>query len=60
VLHAFADHTKARSILRYEPHVDLATGLGKMAAWVQEHGVRASRDFDAIEVHRNLPPAWRK
>lgn len=58
VLHAFADHAKARHVLDCRSSVSLEEGLARMAEWVKSAGVRHSRDFDQIEVEKELPSAW--
>ncbi len=58
VMHAFADHTKARDILGFETHVPLREGLRNMAAWVKRVGVQKSKTFKHIELYQNLPPVW--
>lgn len=60
VVHAYSDHARVRDVfgdlLR---HVTLEDGLARMAAWARQHGAREAPRFTAIEVERNLPPAWR-
>jgi UDP-glucose 4-epimerase len=58
VVHAFADHAKARDVLGYAPRMDLDHGLRIMAEWVKETGPRQSAPFEGIEIERQLPPAW--
>jgi UDP-glucose 4-epimerase len=55
---AFSDHSKARRIFGSSPQVSLQEGLRKMALWAQGAGVRLSRPFQSIEVHRNMPAGW--
>ena len=55
---AFSDHAAARDVFGDRPKVSLEEGIGRMAAWVAEHGARASSIFEDIEVERNLPPSW--
>jgi UDP-glucose 4-epimerase len=40
------------------PQPTLDDGLQRMAAWVKQHGARASRPFEGIEITRNLPRSW--
>lgn len=56
---AYSDHSKARDIFGRPESTALETGLKKMAAWVQEVGVRSTPPFDEIEVRKNLPESWR-
>jgi UDP-glucose 4-epimerase len=58
VKHAFSDHSKVRRVFGDLPATDLATGVGRMAAWALEHGPRESSAFDGIEIERHLPVAW--
>ena len=59
VVHAFADHNKAKSILGYEPTMGLEEGLKIMADWVRSTGPRQSQEFSQIEIEKNLPPSWK-
>jgi UDP-glucose 4-epimerase len=59
VAHAFADHTKARSVFDPPPPVSLGEGLRRMAAWVLAQGPATPVTFDNIEVTEKLPPSWR-
>lgn len=58
VLHAFAEHVKAKTIFGYSSTVDLELGVEKMAAWARQAGVRKSRKFSQIELAKNLPKVW--
>jgi UDP-glucose 4-epimerase len=58
VVHAYADHAKARRIFGDRPPVALADGLARMAAWARQAGARQGTAFDAIEIRKNLPPSW--
>ncbi len=57
--HAHASHDKLRQTFGDRPHTSLEDGLRDMAAWVRTHGPRETPRFDAIEIRRNLPSAWR-
>jgi UDP-glucose 4-epimerase len=59
VVHAFSDHNKARNILGYRSNVDLDEGIRRTAQWIRGVGPKKSKEFDGIEVERNLPPTWR-
>lgn len=59
VLHAFSDHTKVRRVFGSAPRIPLEEGIRRMAKWVKQHGARRSREFDNIEIEKNLPPAWK-
>jgi UDP-glucose 4-epimerase len=58
VVHAFSDHSKARSILKFEPAMSFDEGLERMARWAMQVGPRASREFEGIEIQQGLPPSW--
>lgn len=58
VLHAFSDHSKAQSVFGQGSSTSLEDGVGRMAAWAQEHGPRATSRFSGIEIERGLPPFW--
>jgi UDP-glucose 4-epimerase len=58
VLNAYSSHDKVQAVFGERARVPLAEGLGRMAAWVKQHGARASQEFRHIEVTRNFPKAW--
>ncbi len=58
VQHAHSTHDKARRVFGPRPQTSLEEGLGRMATWVRQHGVRTSAAFDAIEIAKNLPAPW--
>jgi len=58
VQHAYASHAKARAFFDLPQPTDLHTGLGRMAAWVQQVGSRKTQDFAHIEVPIGLPAGW--
>jgi UDP-glucose 4-epimerase len=60
VVHAFSDHSKARSVFGERRVTRLEDGIGSMAAWARRAGVRKSKRFENIEVTRNLPPSWQE
>jgi len=60
VLHAFSDHSKANGVFGPGGAVGLEEGIARMAAWARKVGARASKEFSAIEVERNLPAGWTK
>ena len=55
---AYSDHTKAVRVLAAGARFPLEEGLKRMAEWVKRHGARQSKAFEAIEIHKNLPPSW--
>jgi UDP-glucose 4-epimerase len=58
VKHAYATHDKARQFFDVPPALTLEAGVARMAAWVKQVGSRATRDFAAIEIPRDLPQGW--
>ena len=60
VVHAHSSHAKVREIFGDRPHTSLPDGLARMAEWVRRHGARATPHFEAIEISKNLPAAWRQ
>jgi UDP-glucose 4-epimerase len=60
VVHAFASHDKVREVFDPPAPLSLRAGLGRMAAWVREHGARKPVEFNEIEVPVNLPPSWER
>lgn len=60
VLHAYADHAKARTVLGFKSRYSLEDGLTKMAKWALAKGARQSKNFENIEITEKLPPAWVK
>ena len=59
VLHAFADHTKARWVFKWDKQTSLEEGSRRMAHWAKKIGARASAGFKQFEIARNMPPSWR-
>ncbi|HLK89721.1 MAG TPA: NAD-dependent epimerase/dehydratase family protein [Polyangia bacterium] len=59
VVHAFADHTKVKRTFVPPAAVELATGLGRMAAWAKARGRTPPAAFGDLEIDKNLPPSWR-
>jgi len=58
VINAYSDHTACKEIFGEVPEIALSQGLERMAFWVRKVGARKSRDFDSIEIMKNLPTAW--
>lgn len=58
VLNAYSSHEKVQRVFGDRRQHTIDEGLGRMAAWVREHGARASTKFDGIEVMKNFPKAW--
>jgi UDP-glucose 4-epimerase len=60
VRHAHASHDKVRRLFPAAPRTSLDEGLARMAAWVRQHGARASTSFEGIEIEKNLPASWQR
>ena len=58
VQHAYASHDKLRRFFPAPPPLPLHQGLERMAEWATRAGSRKSRDFENIEIRKNLPPSW--
>jgi UDP-glucose 4-epimerase len=58
VKHAFSDHSRLHEVFGESPATTLEAGVRRMADWARSHGPRASKEFDNIEIERNLPAAW--
>ena len=55
---AFSDHSKFHAAFPDGRSTPLSEGIRRMALWAKASGIRQSREFDGIEIHKNLPPAW--
>ena len=60
VLHAYSDHSKVIQFFGENEGVSINTGIARMTSWAKQVGVRKSKDFDNIEIMKNLPPSWLK
>ena len=60
VLHAYADHHKARKIFGSSSGISLEEGIHRMAEWAKKVGPRKSKEFSRIEIKENLPEGWNK
>ena len=58
VLNAYSSHEKVLRVFGEQKLTSLEQGLGRMAAWVKQHGARQSQKFGNIEVMKNFPVAW--
>ena len=57
---AYADHSRVKRFFpKYEAKVMLEEGVKRMVDWAKQHGAQKSKNFDNIEIARNLPPSWR-
>jgi UDP-glucose 4-epimerase len=59
VLNAYSSHDKVERVFGKRKLHSLEMGLSQMAEWVKLHGARTSKEFNNIEVRKNLPQAWR-
>jgi UDP-glucose 4-epimerase len=60
VLHAYADHSKLKTIFKSSRQTPLEEGLKLMAKWVKKHGACEPTGFQQPEVLLNLPPSWKR
>jgi UDP-glucose 4-epimerase len=60
VVHAYSAHDKLHKVFPVQSATTLEAGLRTMASWVKQHGPRRSRQFQDIEITRNLPEVWRE
>jgi UDP-glucose 4-epimerase len=58
VVHAHADHTKAKKVFGIQFFTSLENGVVKMANWAKKAGARESSKFENIEITEKLPPFW--
>jgi UDP-glucose 4-epimerase len=58
VLHAYADHSKAKKLFNSNHSVSLDEGISLMANWALAVGSRKSREFSNIEIQEQLPDGW--
>lgn len=58
VVHAHADHSKAKRDFDVSSFTTLENGIQKMADWAKDTGSRASDKFENIEITEKLPPFW--
>lgn len=58
VIHAHADHQKAKTVFGIDKFTSLETGIQKMATWAKSAGARESSKFESIEITEKLPPFW--
>ena len=59
VVHAYADHSKARDVFGHTEPTSLPDGIRRMSDWARRVGAKCSMDFENIEVRRCLPESWR-
>ncbi|MHA1230908.1 MAG: NAD-dependent epimerase/dehydratase family protein [Candidatus Helarchaeota archaeon] len=60
VQHAFSSHQKIQKFFNLKEPVDIYVGIKKMWTWVEKTGIRKSKNFEDIEIVKNLPEVWRE
>ena len=58
VMHAYADHSKVDKLFPLKEPTSLGAGIQRMAKWARIVGSRKSKEFDHIEIRKNLPQSW--
>ncbi len=58
VVHAYANHDKAKEVFNITTTTTLREGLFRMAGWAKAAGSRKSKKFENIEIEKNLPAIW--
>lgn len=56
---AYSSHEKLHRVFGLSVETSLKDGLANMAAWAEKHGARQGKLFDALELERNFPAAWK-
>ena len=59
VLHARANHAKAKRIFGSPKNTDLEEGIKIMFAWAKRRGSMTPRIFGNIELEKNMPLSWK-
>ncbi|MFH1113752.1 MAG: NAD-dependent epimerase/dehydratase family protein [Pseudomonadota bacterium] len=60
VQHAFSSHEKAARDFGVRADTPLEEGVRRMVDWAKTVGSRTSKEFENIEIRKNLPPSWVK
>jgi len=60
VKHVYSDHSKFIKAFGKQDQTSLKVGIQKNADWVKECGIRSSKEFNNIEVDKNMPNSWKK
>ncbi|MEA3398215.1 MAG: NAD-dependent epimerase/dehydratase family protein [Patescibacteria group bacterium] len=58
VVNAYSKIDKAKEIFGYSLKTNLETGVNKMADWAKKAGSKKSKEFENIEVTKNMPKSW--
>lgn len=60
VKEAYSDHSKINKLLNYKTRTTLREGIDNMATWAKKVGARQSKEFNNIEITKNLPLSWKE
>jgi len=60
VTHAFSTHDKAEQVFGARASIDLEQGVKRMVDWALKVGPRKTKEFENIEIPKNLPRSWSK
>jgi UDP-glucose 4-epimerase len=58
VLHAYANHKKARELLNATPRISLREGVKQMVNWAKSACSTERQLFKNVEISRGLPEKW--
>ena len=58
VQHAYSSHQKGERIFGAHAETSLEEGVQRMVDWALKAGPRKSKEFEHIEIRKNLPPSW--
>ena len=58
VKHAYSSNDNVKKVFDYKPKIMLSEGIRRMAEWAKKTGTRKSKDFENIEILKNIPPFW--
>ena len=58
VKEAYSDHEKSKRLLGHKTRISLSEGVKRMAEWAKDYGPRESKEFENIEIEKNLPSSW--
>lgn len=58
VKHAHSSHEKVKKFFGNGTNTSLQEGIRKMVKWAKQTGIKKSKEFDNIEIRKNLPSGW--
>jgi UDP-glucose 4-epimerase len=58
-INAHSTHEKLEKIFGISKKTSLFDGLNQMVAWVKTSGPKKNKNFNNIEINKNLPSAWK-